>query len=57
MKEQLKRIRLTNKAFITLIVASLGTILVSISADAGTGDMAFDRAGNLFLAESLSDRI
>jgi len=35
-----------NKAFITLIIASLGTILVSISARAS--GMAFDGAGNLF---------
>jgi len=36
-----------NKRFIALIVASLGTILVSISADAS--GMAFDGAGNLFV--------
>ena len=35
-----------NKAFIPLIGASLGTLLVSISADAS--GMAFDGAGNLF---------
>jgi sugar lactone lactonase YvrE len=37
-----------NKAFITLIIASLGTILFSISAHAGR--LAFDAAGNLFQA-------
>ncbi len=42
-----------NKAPIALIVASLGTILVSISARAGS--LAFDAAGNLF--ESRSDSI
>jgi hypothetical protein len=42
-----------NKGFITLIVASLGTILVSMSARAG--GLAFDAAGNLF--ESRSDSI
>ena len=36
-----------DKSFITLIVASLGTILVSISAHAS--GMAFDGAGNLFV--------
>ena len=35
-----------NKAFITLIIANVGTILVSISAQAS--GMAFDGAGNLF---------
>jgi hypothetical protein len=38
-----------NKAFTTLIIASLGTILFSISAHAGS--LAFDAAGNLFQAE------
>jgi DNA-binding beta-propeller fold protein YncE len=41
------------KLFLALIVASLGTILVSISARAG--NLAFDAAGNLF--ESRSDSI
>src|SRR5262245_1929736 len=38
-----------NKAFTTLIIASLGTILFSISANAGS--LAFDAAGNLFQGE------
>lgn len=38
---------LTNKAFTTLIIAGLGTILLSISALAS--GMAFDGAGNLFI--------
>jgi sugar lactone lactonase YvrE len=39
-----------NKGFTTLIVAGLGTILVSISTRAG--GLAFDAAGNLFEASS-----
>ena len=45
---------LMNKAFITLMIASLGTILFSISAHAGR--MAFDAAGNLFRAAMSRDR-
>ena len=41
-----------NKPFTTLMVASLGTILVSISARAGS--LAFDAAGNLFHGEGHS---
>ena len=52
MTKQLMRMRLTNKACVTLIVASLGTILVSISAQAGA--LAFDAAGNLFVSDGHS---
>src|SRR5437773_7569731 len=38
-----------NKKFVALTVAGLGTILVSISAQAGL--LAFDAAGNLFLSD------
>lgn len=41
--------KFVNTAFTTLIIASLGTILFSISAHAGS--LAFDPAGNLFQAE------
>ena len=41
--------KFVNTAFTPLIIASLGTILFSISAHAGS--LAFDAAGNLFQAE------
>jgi hypothetical protein len=41
--------KFVNTAFTTLIIASLGTILFSISAHAGS--LALDPAGNLFQAE------
>ena len=41
-----------NKRFVALIVAGVGTIVVSISARAGA--LAFDAAGNLFLSEGHS---
>jgi len=41
-----------NKKFVALTVASLGTIVVSISAQAGA--LAFDAAGNLFLSNGHS---
>ena len=41
-----------NKKFVALTLASVGTILVSISAQAGA--LAFDAAGNLFLADERS---
>ncbi|HEY4271853.1 MAG TPA: hypothetical protein VGM65_07595 [Candidatus Udaeobacter sp.] len=41
-----------NKKFVALTVAGLGTILLSISADAGA--LAFDAAGNLFAADGHS---
>jgi hypothetical protein len=41
-----------NKLFLALTVAGLGTILVSMSARAG--GLAFDAAGNLFVADGHS---
>ena len=41
-----------NKTFVALTVASVGTIVVSISAYAGA--LAFDPAGNLFLSDGHS---
>jgi sugar lactone lactonase YvrE len=49
------RMRSINKAFASLLIASLETILVSISAHAG--GLAFDRAGNLFMADPDSHSI
>src|SRR5207247_10095054 len=41
-----------NKKFVALTLASVGTILVSISAQAGA--LAIDAAGNLFLSDGHS---
>src|SRR5215470_1607803 len=41
-----------NKRFVALTVAALGTIVVSISAQADA--LAFDAAGNLFLSDGHS---
>src|SRR5258705_34732 len=41
-----------NKKFVALTVASVGTIVVSISAQAGA--LAIDAAGNLFLSDEHS---
>jgi len=38
-----------NQKFVALTLASVGTILVSISAQAGA--LAIDAAGNLFLSD------
>jgi sugar lactone lactonase YvrE len=50
-----KRMRLINKAFTTLIIASLGTILVCISVHAGA--LAFDASGNLFAVDGSTHSI
>jgi uncharacterized protein YecT (DUF1311 family) len=47
MKKRLKRMKFMNKPFTSLIIAGLGTILFSASAQAAR--LAFDAAGNLFV--------
>src|SRR6266567_2522315 len=45
-----------NKLFVALIVAGLGTILLSVSAHAAR-NLALDRSGNLFVAEHVTGSI